>query len=185
MLSSYSAYLKATEKKSLHDIAYTLQSRRSTLAYRAAITASTKEDAWTQIDAIESGEQDSTAGVRQLTKASPKVLGVFTGQGAQWPRMGAKLLEESPFAAQRLAELDQALAELPVGDRPSWTLREMILADAESSRMAEAAISQPICTAVQVVLVDLLHAAGVKLNAIIGHSSGSYKPHVYLRPCFY
>ncbi|ENH63773.1 Lovastatin nonaketide synthase [Fusarium oxysporum f. sp. cubense race 1] len=144
----------------------------STLAYRVAITASDVEDAYTQLDAIENGEQSSTIGVRQVTKASPKIMGVFTGQGAQWPRMGARLLEESAFASKRFSELDEALSSLPKDDRPSWALREMIIADAKSSRIAEAAISQPLCTAVQVVLVDLLRQAGVDLSGVVGHSSG-------------
>jgi hybrid polyketide synthase/nonribosomal peptide synthetase ACE1 len=157
---------------SLRDLAYTLQTRRSTLAYRVAITASDVEDVYTQLDAIENGEQSSTIGVRQVTKASPKIMGVFTGQGAQWPRMGARLLEESAFASKRFSELDEALSSLPKDDRPSWALREMIIADAKSSRIAEAAISQPLCTAVQVVLVDLLRQAGVELSGVVGHSSG-------------
>lgn len=87
--------------------------------------------------------------------------------------MGARLIEESAFASKRLSELDEALSSLPKDDRPSWTLREMILADSKSSRIAEAAISQPLCTAVQVVLVDLLRQAGVELSGVVGHSSGS------------
>ncbi|EMT72749.1 Lovastatin nonaketide synthase [Fusarium odoratissimum] len=172
LLSSYSEYLKSNPGLSLKDLAYTLQTRRSTLAYRVAITASSTEDAYTQLDAIENGEQASTIGVRQVSKASPKIMGVFTGQGAQWPRMGARLVEESAFASKRLSELDEALSSLPKDDRPSWTLREMILADSKSSRIAEAAISQPLCTAVQVVLVDLLRQAGVELSGVVGHSSG-------------
>ncbi|KAF4454157.1 putative polyketide synthase [Fusarium austroafricanum] len=172
LLSSYSAYLKSNPQISLNDLAYTLQTRRSALAYRVAVTASSTEDAYTQLDAIENGEQASSIGIRQLSKNSSKILGVFTGQGAQWPRMGARLLEESPYASKILAELDNALSTLPPDDRPSWTLREMILADAKSSRIAEAAISQPLCTAVQVVLVDLLRNAGVELSGVVGHSSG-------------
>ncbi|EXK85226.1 hypothetical protein FOQG_10877 [Fusarium oxysporum f. sp. raphani 54005] len=172
LLSSYSGYLKSNPELSLRDLAYTLQTRRSTLAYRVAITASDVEDVYTQLDAIENGEQSSTIGVRQVTKASPKIMGVFTGQGAQWPRMGARLLEESAFASKRFSELDEALSSLPKDDRPSWALREMIIADAKSSRIAEAAISQPLCTAVQVVLVDLLRQAGVELSGVVGHSSG-------------
>lgn len=38
--------------------------------------------------------------------------------------------------------------------------------------MQEAALSQPLCTAVQVILVDLLQAAGIHFTAVVGHSSG-------------
>jgi hybrid polyketide synthase/nonribosomal peptide synthetase ACE1 len=172
MLADYAEYFRSTPNISLHDVAYTLQTRRSTLGHRVTLTATGAEEAVSQIDAIVSGELDSTLATRQLNKASPKILGVFTGQGAQWPRMGAKLLETSPYVAKRLSELDQALAESLAGECPSWTLAEMILADAKSSRMAEAAISQPLCTAVQIVLVDLLRFAGIKFEAVVGHSSG-------------
>ncbi len=49
---------------------------------------------------------------------------------------------------------------------------DQLLADASVSRLSEAAISQPLCTAVQIVLVDLLKAAKVQLRAVVGHSSG-------------
>ncbi|KAM0228605.1 hypothetical protein ACHAPO_010577 [Fusarium lateritium] len=172
LMLSYAEHLRMNPQMSLKDLAYTLQTRRSTLAYRVAITASTAENASKQLDAIVEGEQSSSINTRQSSKSSPKIMGIFTGQGTQWARMGARLLEESPFASKRLAELDDALSSLPADDRPTWTLREMILADAESSRVAEAAISQPLCTALQVVLVDLLHQAGVELSAVVGHSSG-------------
>lgn len=37
---------------------------------------------------------------------------------------------------------------------------------------SEALISQPLCTAVQIVLVDMLNLAGIKFNSVVGHSSG-------------
>ncbi|EFR01671.1 lovastatin nonaketide synthase [Nannizzia gypsea CBS 118893] len=172
LLSSYDKYLRSNQQESLHDLAYSLQSRRSTLPYRVAIAALTTEDARSQIDAIVSGEKESSMGVRHSSKTSPKILGVFTGQGAQWPRMGARLLEGSSYVARRFAELDQALSELPPDVRPAWTLQEMVLADINSSRVSEAEISQPLCTAVQIVLVDLLRLAGITLHAVVGHSSG-------------
>jgi aspyridone synthetase (hybrid polyketide synthase/nonribosomal peptide synthetase) len=50
---------------------------------------------------------------------------------------------------------------------------EELMADASSSRVAEASLSQPLCTAVQVALVNLLNQAGVKFDAAaVGHSSG-------------
>lgn len=156
----------------LHDLAYSLQSRTSTLPYRVPITASTKEDACAQIDAILNGQMESSIGERQLVKHSPKILGIFTGQGSQWARMGAKLVEESPFVVQRLSELDKSLSELPTDQRPLWVLQDLILAEAEVSKMSDAAISQPVCTAIQIILVDLLEFAGVKFYALVGHSSG-------------
>ncbi|KAM4063750.1 acyl transferase domain-containing protein [Hirsutella rhossiliensis] len=128
---------------------------RSTFAFRAAIAAPTAEHA---------------------PSRPVKILGVFTVKGAQWPRMGARLIETSPFAASRIAELDAALRGLPVASsQPTWRLKDQLLADSEMSRFSEAALSQPLCTAVQIVLVDILRAAGISLTAVVGHSPGGIR----------
>lgn len=173
LLESYSSYLRANPEVSLRDFAYTLQEKRSTLAHRAVIAASTSDGAAEKIESLLGDGDAPEIGVRHFAVPSPRILGVFTGQGAQWPRMGVKLVEASPFARSRMDELDAVLSSLPEGDRPDWTLLEQLLAGKETSRVAEAAISQPLCTAVQVLLVDMLQLAGVKFHAVVGHSSGS------------
>ncbi|KAJ5737005.1 lovastatin nonaketide synthase [Penicillium malachiteum] len=172
MLSSYLEYLQSNPNLNLHDLAYSLQSRTSTLPYRVAIKGPTKDDICDQFQGIIGGQIESTVETRQLVKQSQRILGVFTGQGSQWARMGARLLESSPFMARRMSELDTVLAGVPIDLRPSWKLQELILAHPEDSRINDAAISQPVCTAVQIVLVDLLNAARVKFDAVVGHSSG-------------
>lgn len=86
--------------------------------------------------------------------------------------MGARLIEGSDLARGYIARLDEVLAQLPPPDRPSWTIHDELLAEPLNSRISEAGVAQPLCTAVQVVLVKLLRLAGVKLQCVIGHSSG-------------
>lgn len=43
---------------------------------------------------------------------------------------------------------------------------------AKESRLSEAEISQPCCTAIQVALVTLLQEYGIMPDAVVGHSSG-------------
>ncbi|KAI1293954.1 BcPKS5, polyketide synthase [Xylaria venustula] len=164
-------FLETETDTNLHDLAYTLQARRSTLAFRKPIIAGDAEEAIKVIDNLLTTDNDSLK-TRYSDVAGRNILGVFTGQGAQWARMGARLVEQSPFASQRIAELQRALGTLPDGDRPQWTLMSQIMADKNTSRVAEAAISQPLCTAVQIVLVDLLRAANIHFKAVVGHSSG-------------
>lgn len=96
----------------------------------------------------------------------------LVGQGAQWPSMGAHLISSSEFFRKRIQDLEKSLASLPPADQPKWKLTEEILAGKETSRLSEAALSQPLCTAVQVALVDLLRTAGINFTTVVGHSSG-------------
>lgn len=53
-----------------------------------------------------------------------------------------------------------------------WVWAEILLEPAETSRISQVSFSQPICTAIQIALVELLQEWGVKPQATIGHSSG-------------
>ncbi|GES63921.1 polyketide synthase [Aspergillus terreus] len=64
--------------------------------------------------------------------------------------------------------LDKYLKVAP--SAPEWRL-ELIKA-ALTSRVQMAELSQPLCTAVQIGLVDLFAAVGVTLAAVVGYSSG-------------
>lgn len=177
LLERYSQFLKTHDGNvDASDLAWTLRSRRSQLPVKAALSALTIQQLSEKIDkkiASARTNAGTTIGTRSAGKAAaPRVLGIFTGQGAQWPAMGAGLIRASTFVNQRVQHLEESLATLPPADRPSWSLCQEMLAGADTSRIAEAALSQPLCTAVQVVLVDLLRAAGITFAAVVGHSSG-------------
>ena len=169
-LRAYVSFLERNPGTNLADLKYTLSTKRSTLARRAAFSTSTVDQLVSKIKArLE--DASASSGVSR-SASNPTILGVFTGQGAQWPTMGAGLVAAYPLARQVVDELDRSLATLPEADRPAWTILEQLSADAQSSRIAEAAISQPLCTAVQLVLARVLEAAGVTFKAVVGHSSG-------------
>ncbi|KAH7318294.1 putative polyketide synthase [Stachybotrys elegans] len=150
------------------DLSWTLRSRRSTFPYRIAFPSSSVENLSAKISAkLEEG-----LNVPKTLPSSKRgrILGIFTGQGAQYPRMGAELIESSAAAASIIENLEKSLRQLP--DGPAWSLKAELLADATSSRVREAAVSQPLCTAVQILLVDLMRLAGVEFSTVVGHSSG-------------
>ncbi|KAL2864983.1 putative polyketide synthase [Aspergillus lucknowensis] len=174
-LKAFSAYLKSEPSAvSLDDLRWTLQSRRSLFPFKVALSATSMDRLASKIDAkLEATAKQ--AGSPIGTRSNPgelRVLGIFTGQGAQWPEMGAELIRSSSFVAARIKELEHSLATLPEEDRPAWGIGDALCADASTSRVAEAAIAQPLSTAVQIVLVDMLRAAGVEFTAVVGHSSG-------------
>jgi acyl transferase domain-containing protein len=144
---------------------------------KAAFTASSANILVDQIRAALESDQD--VGIRTSVNegSRKKILGIFTGQGAQWPGMGRALAHHSEFVRGRLRDFDNILSDaLPVVDRPQWSLESVMTADGASFDIDRTEYSQPLCTAVQVILVDLLHAVGVRFDAVVGHSSGKYCP---------
>ena len=141
----------------LRDLAYTLAARREHLPYRAFAVAGHNIDSNTSL-------------FSKATEASPGLVMVFTGQGAQWPQMGKELLNTHPVFLHSIRKLDSWLAELP--HRPSWTIEEELRKKGGESNVGTASYAQPLCTAVQIGVVDALAAIGIRANAVIGHSSG-------------
>ncbi|KAJ8123396.1 hypothetical protein ONZ43_g647 [Nemania bipapillata] len=180
-LSQFSGWLGTNDESShfsLRDLAYTLHSRRSCLPFSVSITAANRHMLCQRIHSviqkanIDSLDSQIVRGSRNSTTQRPKILGIFTGQGAQWARMGAQLIENYDVARGILLMLDARLSQLPEQDRPSWSLVEELLKDSQSSHINEATYSHPLCAAVQILLVDFLHAAGIDFAAVVGHSSG-------------
>lgn len=171
MLSDYLAFLEAEgEDVDPHNLAWVLRQRRSTFSWRASFSATSVEHLRVKLRGTLEKEP-SVIGIKAPSD-STRLVGVFTGQGAQYARMGAEIMEHSEMALHTIKRLESYLAEIPESERPSWSLLAEILAGPPESRVQEAAISQPLCTAIQILLVDMLRAAGVQLAAVIGHSSG-------------
>lgn len=174
-LEAYSAFL-AEHGASLspRHLAWTLRERRSALPFKLALPAGPIDRLKASIDAKlqECRSQKAPLGTRSTLTGAPRVLAIFTGQGAQYARMGAEMLEQSPLARSIIEQLEGHLAALPEPDRPSWSLAAELRASPDVSRLHQAALSQPLCTAVQIVLVELLRAANVQFASVVGHSSG-------------
>nr|BBA66512.1 type I polyketide synthase [Actinoallomurus fulvus] len=89
---------------------------------------------------------------------------VFSGQGSQWVRMGAGLLEWSPAFARRFAECGDALARWV-----EWDLREAV---ADETLLGRVDVVQPVLWAVMVSLAEVWRSFGVEPAAVVGHSQG-------------
>ncbi|KAH6650452.1 hypothetical protein F5144DRAFT_45973 [Chaetomium tenue] len=174
-IAAHADFVEKARDVNLGDIAHTLHSHRSALAKRAVFAAASRSDLVARLRghaAEDKAKSDAAAPLGRSLSSRPRTLGVFTGQGAQWPRMGAELIERSEAVSRIVDELEASLATLPEQDRPPWSLRAEMLAPPASSQIGKAEFSQPLCTALQIILVDVLREAGVVFDAIVGHSSG-------------
>ena len=142
----------------IDDLVYTLSERRSHHYYRAyAVTKSSSIDQ----DKLVFGQ---TAG------SQPRIGFVFTGQGAQWSQMGLSLVKSLPLAKEVIQDLDRALQSLP--DPPEWSLLSELTEERSAEALRQPEFSQPLVTALQLAILEVLKDWGINPQAVVGHSSG-------------
>lgn len=145
--------------RKLNQLAYTLSNRRSRLPWRSFTLLSA--------DQIASGE-----GLVPLPKAkpvrsanyAPVIAFAFTGQGAQYAAMGLELLQYKIFA-DTLQRVDSVFASFG----STWSVLDVMR---DENKIHSPQFSQPLCTALQIALVELLKSVCVAPSAVLGHSSG-------------
>jgi acyl transferase domain-containing protein/SAM-dependent methyltransferase len=143
----------------LDDVAYTYNCRRSVLQWRTCVVAHDITDLAEQLSVIQ-------APVRKTT--SPGLIFCFTGQGAQWYGMGRNLMAYDVYRSS----VETAAAYLSSSLGCTWSVMTELFADEDKSNINMAQYSQPLCTIVQVALVDLLQHWGIAPKVVVGHSSG-------------
>ncbi|KAI1846403.1 hypothetical protein JX266_007608 [Neoarthrinium moseri] len=164
MVSQLSVYLEqhpaVFQKRLLRDVAYTLANRRSHLPWRIALVAA-------NVDHLASALNNPTT-LPTRSFGPPKLAFVYTGQGAQWAAMGRELMQSHHVFAEVLQAADQCLQRLGA----DFSLIKELSKDKSISNIAQAHISQPACTAIQLGLTVLLASWRVRPSAVTGHSSG-------------
>ncbi|CAJ2505661.1 Uu.00g130550.m01.CDS01 [Anthostomella pinea] len=155
--------LESGDAGTVQSLAWTLAEGRSHMAKRQVLLA---RATCHEIEVLE-------LGLASDVKATSVAFGyVFTGQGAQYPGMAKELLEGNTVFLASIRGLDKVLQALPAEHAPGWTLEQSIIDAPEISQIQLVTRSQPVCTAVQVALVDLLRSWGVNPTGVVGHSSG-------------
>ncbi|KAF2868562.1 polyketide synthase PksD [Massariosphaeria phaeospora] len=158
ILQQYGRYYNDSIKQSpkrLQDLAYTLAKRRSRMTLRAFTVGNAS------LSSEDIGLLNSDC-VRSSLETH--LCFVFTGQGAQYANMGLDLIRYPVFKSvlSKTNEVFQALGA-------DWSLFDK-LESAEGIDLPQH--SQPICTALQLALIELLKSFNISPVAVVGHSSG-------------
>jgi acyl transferase domain-containing protein len=150
---------QSPEATYVENLAYTLNERRTIFGWRSFVVTGS----------VEGFQNAIQKGLPKLPRAirSPACAFVFTGQGSQYFKMGYEL-QLNPKFYQTLQAADDYLSSLG----SSWSVIEEFNKAEDISKINDPELSQPLCTVLQVALVDLLNDWGVSPKAVVGHSSG-------------
>ncbi|PYH78069.1 polyketide synthase [Aspergillus uvarum CBS 121591] len=165
LASSWRQYVATTEAMNcptvtrIQDLAFTLCARRSQLAWRAFAVAKPSEDLQVTTERLSPAI---------CAKANSRLAFVFTGQGAQWHAMGRELIDQYDVFRNSLIDSGNYLKTLGC----AWDVSDEMQRDEVDSRVNNPTFGQPLCTALQIALVELLQSWHIKPNAVVGHSSG-------------
>lgn len=150
----------ASDPANISDYAYTLSERRSRMLWRASAIVATDGADENRSSAISKAQP-----VRSGSSGDVGLAFVFTGQGAQYATMGWDLVRNYPVFAEALERVQKIYAGLGC----DWNLLDE-LQSASNIDLPE--YSQPLSTAVQIALIELLRSFGITPKVVIGHSSG-------------
>ncbi|EXJ16201.1 hybrid non-ribosomal peptide synthetase/type I polyketide synthase [Imhoffiella purpurea] len=107
------------------------------------------------------------SGIEARTAA--RILFCFTGQGAQFPSMGAELFAQEPLFRDALVEASEAAGPIAGRDLIAWLYGPD---PADAVRMNQTDLAQPALVAVAHGLMRLWADWGILPDAVIGHSVG-------------
>ena len=145
----------------LRDLGYTLSRRRAHRPVRTVVPAGSFAELSTALRAVADSDIPYEAAVGQDDRGP---VWVFSGQGSQWAKMGAELLENEPVFAATIAKMEPIIAE------ESGFSVTAAMSAAEPVTAIDRV--QPTIFAMQVALAEAMKSYGVRPGAVIGHSLG-------------
>ena len=165
----YSDLLSSDNAPSLRDIAASAPMARSHFAERIGVIAADAKEAAASLKAFVDGARPpNVIHGRILSGATPELVFLFTGQGAQYAGMGRGLYETDPVFRQALDECDRLA-------RPHMDRRLIdIVLGADGDVVDQTTYTQPALFALEYALAQTWRSWGVEPTAVMGHSVGEY-----------
>ncbi|MBO1055820.1 MAG: amino acid adenylation domain-containing protein [Dolichospermum sp. JUN01] len=152
------------------DICHSAAIGRSSLPERLAIVADTLTELQQRLAAF-AEEKNIDHGIfyRRFTgEKYPKIVFLFTGQGACYAGMGNQLYQTQPTFRQYIDQCADIL-----GNYLEFPLQQILFGD-RTDLLNQTAYAQPAIFALEYSLAMLWQSWGIKPSLLIGHSVGEY-----------
>jgi acyl transferase domain-containing protein/thioesterase domain-containing protein/acyl carrier protein len=157
-------FLAENTDVSLGDVAYTLFEGRRHFDFRRVISARDAKEA-----AAIFAQNDSRRVSTHSKVEDPKLVFLFPGGGAQYAGMARGLYESEPVFRAKIDEGFRCLAKLVDWDPKATMFGEIADADRVLLRPS---VQLPLLLITEVALYELFTSAGLKPDALMGHSMG-------------
>ncbi|WP_069162230.1 type I polyketide synthase [Nocardia altamirensis] len=164
-LAEYASRLLAVLDHEPVDVAWSLATGRASLACRAVVVGTDRDELRAGLTAIAEGQ----AAENVVTNGIPPgdTVFVFPGQGSQWVRMAAELLDTAPAFAEHIDRCAAVFADLV-----DWSLLDVLRNEPDAPGLERVDVVQPVLFAVMTSLARLWQSIGVEPAAVVGHSQG-------------
>lgn len=166
----YAQFLTGETDSTFADICYSAAVGRQHFPYRLSVVAHDNIDAQQKLSLLGNDSNDAVYQHKAL-RQSPDVAFLFTGQGAQFPKMGYELYQSEVAFRESMQRCDQLLEPL-LGLSLLNVLYSDDLQDNDSHPVHQTQYTQPALFAVEYALAKLWISWGVTPKALIGHSLG-------------
>jgi amino acid adenylation domain-containing protein len=148
----------------LRDVAHTLQIGRRGFSHRRFVVAGTAAEAARLLTTPDAAR----CGSRELGAELPEVGFLCTGQGSQYPRMGAALYDSEPTFRAAYDDCCTIIESI-TGEDP-----RRLFFSSDPQALTPTSVTQPALFCLEYSLAQLWMSWGVVPTALIGHSIGEF-----------
>ncbi|MFI0479612.1 SDR family NAD(P)-dependent oxidoreductase [Actinomadura sp. 9N215] len=138
---------------------------RARLSHGAAVAADDTGTLSQALRALAAGEPHEAVLTGETTPG--RTVFVFPGQGSQWPGMARALLDADAVFRAEIEACAAALAE-----HTDWSLLAVLRGEPGAPPLERVDVVQPALFAVMAALAAVWQGAGVRPDAVVGHSQG-------------
>ncbi len=167
-LEDLTKLIDTNQVKSIGDLSLSLINNRSQFKFRCSLVAKDLNDLKNQITDLLEKPRLQKQKIFSLKKVIPrKVLGLFTGQGSQSPKMGMDLYQFNSTYRDSFNQVAEIYRELSGID-----IHRALYIDDDKAAIYQTDLGQILILATEYALFQLWKGLGVQLEFAVGHSLG-------------